>query len=379
VLGWSNPFKRLISIIWDGRMDGETKIFGALAFFALLSVATTTDSANALDKDAHLAIDQFLLEDSSQIVNDMVFRINIKNMGAIHLNEVEIIDELPSGVAYLSSNYVNSSDPLKIQCLQFNRNGSARNISWNLGELGTGQERWLELKVAKIAKSINASTNKVAGKARISVIDKPQDENIPKWRVISAADLMPAKLQISSPSEANAAQAKKQADNFKESENDEKNQKGSEIEIKKYLLNINNSTSRDFMVEYLIFVKNTGNSLIYNVNVTDNLPIKMELNETNASKSIRGIGIDLKEISNYKSDNCTYNVTKNNRSSEVIWNLDSLGINETVWIWLVTEVGKGLANPLENNATIEGVFMNKSVQNSTNGCIDLRSSEEKPI
>jgi uncharacterized repeat protein (TIGR01451 family) len=377
VLGWSNPFKRLILIIWDGRMDGETKIFGALAFFALLFVAIATDSANTFEKDAHLAIDQFLLEDSSQIGNDTVYRINIKNVGANHLNEVEIIDELPYGVAYLSSNYVNSSDPLKILCLQYNRNGSARSISWYLGELGTGQERWLELRIAKIAKSINASTNEVVGKARISIINKSQDENIPELRFISIADLIPAKLQIPSLGEANAAQAEKQTGNFREFENAKKTQMGSEIEIKKYLLNMNSSNSSHFMVEYLIFVKNIGNSLINDVNVTDNLPIKMEVNETNASKSIREIGIDLKEISNYEPDNCTYIAKKN--SSEVIWNLGSLGINETVWIWLVTEVGKGLANPFENNATIEGVFDNKSVQNSTNGCIDLRSSKDKPI
>jgi uncharacterized repeat protein (TIGR01451 family) len=127
---------------------------------------TTTNTKQEADaiEYASLVVAKIIMIPPGKADSNITYWIKVKNTGEILLKNVTVTDILPSGLEYLHSDYLNSSnlsEKLLLTKIEYNANGTIKKIAWNLGDLNTGQDRWIELKVAKLRDKVDESNNKL--------------------------------------------------------------------------------------------------------------------------------------------------------------------------------------------------------------------------
>ena len=115
-----------------------------------------------VEKYAGIAISQKVINTTGSSGENVNYSIKIKNMGEIELKNVEVIDIMPGGIKYMYSKYNNSDEKFFSRFLDIGDNGETKSITWNLGSLGTNQEKEIVLFVTKTRTDEAASDSLVS-------------------------------------------------------------------------------------------------------------------------------------------------------------------------------------------------------------------------
>jgi uncharacterized repeat protein (TIGR01451 family) len=273
----------------------------AIALLTLCIIASGTNTTG-MENYASLEADKFIVSPVDKTDGSITYWIEAKNTGEILLKNVTVRDTLPPGLVYLDSKYLNSSEILLLRSLEYNRDGTIKNISWQVGDLNTGQEKWIELKVTKAADDVDVLRNNIQAKGE--AFQTP----------IKSADLRSAQF--------------------------------AKIEVEDRLVGIKNIENH-IVASYIIKIRNAMDMSIKKIEIETILPPKaIYLKSTYKTERGNNLFNIKPEVKIGATDNTNY----------VTWKVDEMAANEVVMIELAIELGE--LNPLENRAKASGSIEN---------------------
>jgi len=304
-------------IHWNARKIKVIRIIIlAIALLTLCFITSGKDTTIELEKYASLEADKFIISLPYKTDCSITYWIKAKNTGEILLKNVTVTDVLPPGLIYLDSKYLNSSEILLLRLLEYNRDGTIKNITWQLGDLNTRQEKWIELKVTKATDDVDELHNNIQAKGEAF------------QTLIKSADLRSAQF--------------------------------AKIEVENHLIDIKNIENH-IVASYMIKIRNAMDMNIRKIDIQDILPSNaIYLKST--CKTERGNDLfNIKpEVKIGAIDNTNY----------VLWKVDEMAANEVVRIELAVNLGE--LNPLENRAKASGSIENIKISSNITEAEDYR-------
>lgn len=127
-----------------------------IAIMALIQTAPARDMQVDLSKDALLNITQSRYELTDDGAN---YFVQVKNEGQVLLKNVNVMDALPPGVEYIGLN--GTGDLPLLICEENYINRSTKNLTWNLEDIDTERDKWVNFTVRKVVNSAVLSHHEV--------------------------------------------------------------------------------------------------------------------------------------------------------------------------------------------------------------------------
>jgi uncharacterized repeat protein (TIGR01451 family) len=132
-----------------------------------LSFLAFASSESSITDPSFLEISKYLIKDGTQTGTDSIYWIKITNDGNILLKDLEVTDLLPPKIIYQDSNLLGKKDVLLSKCREDNEDGTTKKVIWGIGDLNTGQTKWIELKVQRENSQINDLYDKIIARGKI--------------------------------------------------------------------------------------------------------------------------------------------------------------------------------------------------------------------
>jgi uncharacterized repeat protein (TIGR01451 family) len=277
----------------------------------LTSDLTASRANKTIDVKKYASLDagKIIRMPPSEADRNIIYWIKVENTGEILLKNVTVTDTLPIGLMYLESNYLNLSEILLLTQIGYNKEGTIKKITWHLGDLNTGQEKWIELKVIKIRDKVDESSNVL--QANGEAFNTP----------IKTADLKLASRQ------------------------------SAKIDVINRLIELYSISNRR-IANYSIEIMNPTNFDLKNLSILDILPAK-------------AIYINGTCIVGYENSVININPKANidRQNGSVLWEVNKLAPNEMIKIEFSALIGE--TNPLNNGVKTLGFIKNMKVSSFT--------------
>lgn len=311
------------------KMIGGTVIRIVLLALVLLMFYLPTCAKSAedvtvhLEKYANINISKDVIKASSTSDNNVTYLIKINNTGEIELKNVAVVDSLPPGMKYIDSKYKDSDDKFLLRCLDIGEKGETNNVTWNLGNLSTSQEKVIELNVSKITRNAN------------------------EWGYKIYAEGQALKNHINDTEIGNASSARNGLTIG-----------GPALSVTMALKDINGVKSGGNKTVYQIDVENIGDSSLDNVTIYDTLP-----------KNTRFLGQRYerrnKEGKRSEDFSCNLSLEEDSReTSAVRWIFGNMGKGDIVKIILNVGINSNF-NPLNSSVRATGEFLDRRISVTT--------------
>jgi uncharacterized repeat protein (TIGR01451 family) len=276
------------------------------------------------------------IEASKQVINisnkTVTYQISIKNTDEDSpINNVTVEDILPNGLIYLNSTLMSNLPKSLLPAIENNSDGTSKRIIWNLTSIQRNQTKLIEFIV-----NIDKETDIYSNKARIN------------------GDLLGNPINITIDS-------------------DERKQRISSPEVIGPSLDVELQKIRDLgnnkrALTYAIIVKNTGETILKNVNVIDYLPTNIRYIESSCFRATRknpaGNLIFEREICPPLSQDLR------KFGTDVKWNLGKFMPDDVSKISLVVEVREGANDPQKVHVFASGDFLSHTYSTEFKGDVN---------